>query len=275
MTICIAAISESGRKVVLCADRMFTAPSPLSLEFETEEQKIEALAPKCAALLSGNSGYGTEVLNGIRKSLGGSQSPTMADVTARVNNEYISARASKVQEAIIIPALGSDFSSFIQRGGTLPNYLQVQPQVYQQLVVTMQQFNMNLEIVVAGIDQSGAHIARITHPGTFVWLDKLGYDAIGSGGIHALTRMHLGGQTSRSGFLDTLYAVYNAKKASEVAPGVGRVTDIAVIDSEKGFSYCQKAVLDVLEKIHLEATKKSTVSLDELGKVYNDQHKTS
>ena len=209
MTICIAAICESGKNVVACADRMFTAPAPLNLEFETEEQKVEQLAPRCPALKSGNSGYGTEVLNAVRQNLRGSQNPTIADVSESLKNQYASIRAHKADETIVLSALGSDFSAFLQKGGTLPSYLQLQPGIYQQLVMAMQQFNMNVEIIVAGIDQSGAHIYRVSHPGTAICLDKLGYDAIGSGGIHALTRLYLGAQTTHRSLIETLYAVWS------------------------------------------------------------------
>lgn len=43
MTVCIAAVCESGSKIVVAADRMMTYRQPLNLEFETEEQKIEQL----------------------------------------------------------------------------------------------------------------------------------------------------------------------------------------------------------------------------------------
>lgn len=254
MTVCIAAVCEDGKKIVVAADRMFTAPAPVNLEFETEEQKIESLALSCVAMMSGNSGLGTEVLLETLRRLGGSQSPAIADVTQHAESVYRAVRAKKVEETIVAPTLGHDFVNFQAKGGTLPAYLQPQPQVYQQLVTLQNQFNMNLELIVAGIDSSGARIARITHPGTMVWLDKLGYDAIGSGGIHALTRLYLGAQTRHRGLNETLYGVFDAKKASERAPGVGKETDLAIVESGR-VVHCSSAILDALEKIHTENNK--------------------
>ncbi len=93
MTVCIAAICEDGKKIVVAADRMFTAGAPVNLEFETEEQKIESLAPSCVAMMSGNSGYGTEVLIEIRQRLAGSQTPAIADVTKHAESAYKAIRA--------------------------------------------------------------------------------------------------------------------------------------------------------------------------------------
>lgn len=255
MTVCIAAVCEDGKKIVVAADRMFTAPPPVNLEFETAEQKIESLAPSCVALVSGSSGYGTEVLLETSRRLGGNLAPAIADVAQHAESAYKAVRAKKADEAIIAPTLGQDFVSFQAKGGTLPAYLQPQPQMYQQVVTLLNQFNMNLEVIVAGIDTTQARIARITHPGTLAWLDKLGYDAIGSGGIHALTRLYLGAQTRHRGLLETLYSVYDAKKASEVAPGVGKETDVAIVESGRVLQ-CSSEILDVLETIHKETNKK-------------------
>ncbi|MDP2755308.1 MAG: hypothetical protein Q8P40_13095 [Nitrospirota bacterium] len=92
---------------------------------------------------------------------------------------------AKIDETVISASLGVDYAKFLQRGGTLPNYLQVQAQTYQQIFMLSQQFNLTVEIIVAGIDTLGAHISVVIHPGTLISLNKLGYGAIGSGAIHS------------------------------------------------------------------------------------------
>jgi 20S proteasome alpha/beta subunit len=72
---------------------------------------------------------------------------------------------------------------------SLPQYLQYQPAVFQQAAVQMQMFNLGTDMIVAGVDAEGARVAYVGNPGTLAWLDKLGYAAIGSGGIHATTRL--------------------------------------------------------------------------------------
>ena len=61
MTICIAAICDGGKHIVVAADRMFTAPPPISVELRRDESKIEALAPACVALSAGSSAYAFEI----------------------------------------------------------------------------------------------------------------------------------------------------------------------------------------------------------------------
>jgi hypothetical protein len=84
MTVCIAAVCDGGKSVVVAADRMFTAPAPTSMEFETSEKKIESLGKGCVALSAGNSAYATEIIAGTLVSLAGAQQPLMSVVAERV-----------------------------------------------------------------------------------------------------------------------------------------------------------------------------------------------
>ncbi len=271
MTVCIAAVCKSGKNIVVAADRMLTFPSPMNLEFETEEEKIEQLGASCVALVSGSTAYATEILEKTRKGLKGSPSPEVERVLEIVIKEYTATRMAKIDEGIIGASLGGDYFRFLQKGGTLPSYLQVQAQVYQQLFLLTQQFNLNTDLIVVGIDSSGAHISVVTHPGTTLPLDKLGYGAIGSGGIHATIYLSLNGQTYRKGFYETLYNVYAAKIASQAAPGVGDATDMAVVEEGRVF-HCTKPILDALRQLFTESTIKGPPKYNSLEVVYNEQH---
>jgi 20S proteasome alpha/beta subunit len=112
----------------------------------------------------------------------------------------------------------------------------------------MQMFNLGTDMIVAGVDDQGAKVAYVWNPGTLAWLDKLGYAAIGSGGIHATTRLSLGSQTRDSGLAETIYRVYEAKRAAEVAPGVGPETDLAIVEKQ-AIRTCGSATLTKLQEI--------------------------
>jgi hypothetical protein len=103
-------------------------------------------------------------------------------------------------------------------------------------------------MIVAGVDDSGARVAYLGNPGTLAWLDKLGYAAIGSGGIHATTKLSLGSQTRGSTLLETLYRVYEAKRAAEVAPGVGPDTDVAIVERDR-ITMCGSDMMTTMEEI--------------------------
>jgi hypothetical protein len=264
MTICIAAVCHGGKSIVVAADRMFTAPAPTSMEFETSEKKIEPLATGCVAMSSGNSAYGTEIIAGTLVGLAGAQQPLMSIAAERVKEAYVSVRMAKVREQIIVPNMGPDFLRVEATGKTLPEYLAPQGAVYGQLVMLMSQFNLGSDFIVTGVDTGGARICVIGHPGTLAWLDKLGYAAIGSGGIHANMRLALGAQTRSGPLLDTVYRVFDAKKASEVAPGVGPETDMAIVTAG-GIKVLSEKVLKTLLEIFNKAEGKKPDSLDKLA----------
>jgi len=210
---------------------MFTLSAPLNLEFQTAEKKIIPIGTSCVVLASGNSAYATEVVQEAKRLLDGNQNPSIVNAVEVTKNAFLHVRANKVREQVLVPMLGPDYLKFEAMNFSLPQYLQFQPNIFQQLAAQMSVFNFGTDMIVAGADGDGARIAYVWNPGTMVWLDKLGYSAIGSGGLHATTRLSLGSQTRDSTLADTVYRVYAAKKAAEVAPGVGSETDLAIIQN--------------------------------------------
>jgi hypothetical protein len=271
MTVCIAAICNSGKAIAVAADRMFTNPG-LSVEFETAEQKIEQLANCCVALAAGNSVHATEVLEGLRRRLGGNQNPPFEQVATFLQNEYATARARKTYETIVFPPLGADFEKYRAVGMPLPAYLEKQQQVFQQMFMICQQFNLGVDFLIAGLDAEGAHLSHVTNPGIVSQLQKLGHAAIGTGSGHAMLRLSLAGQSRQRGLIETLADVYGAKRVSEVAPGVGNSTDIAVID-ERGVWPCSQPVIDELEAIHHSISATLKPNLAKLGTTYEQARK--
>jgi len=268
MTVCIAAVCNGGKSVVVAADRMFTAPAPTSMEFETSEKKIESLATGCVALSAGNSAYASEIIAGALVSLAGARQPLMSLVAERVKEAYISVRMAKVREQILVPNMGPDFVRVEATGKTLPDYLASQAALYAQVVMLMSQFNLGSDFIVTGVDTGGARICVVGHPGTLAWLDKLGYSSIGTGGIHANMRLALGAQTRSSPLVDTVYRVFDAKKASEVAPGVGPQTDMAIVTASET-KMLSESVLKTLLEIFNESEGKKPSSLNKLTAALN------
>ena len=272
MTICIAAICDSNRQVVVAADRMLTFPAPTNLEFETEESKIEELARSCVALASGSVACATEVLRNVKRKLEGNQKSEYGGASEILKEEYAALRLQKCFEQVVVPPLGLDFLEFMKKGLSLPNYLQAHAGIYQALVGQQQQFNLGVEFIVASVDNGGAHVSAIMHPGTLLLLDKPGYGAIGSGGIHATLCLSLCGQTGQKNLDETLYNVYAAKCAAEAAPGVGKETDIAVVDKDH-VRHCDRPVLEELGKTFSASNKKELADLSKLVESYERQCK--
>jgi hypothetical protein len=273
MTVCIAAVCESGKKIVVATDRMLTFTAPVNVEFETDEQKIEELASNCIVLASGNTAFATEILDNVRKNVGAVRPQNIAEIAQSIKDTYISVRTTKIEDTVVKALLGRDYARFSERGASLPNYLQTQSNTYQQIVALTQQYNLVVDFIIAGLDDLGGHVSVVTNPGTLLSLDKMGYGAIGSGGMHATIHLSLNGQSKRKAFLETLYDVYVAKRISEVAPGVGTATDLAVIEST-GVWHCTEPVMIALKKVYDEVSAKPSPKLDDLKNTYNAEHKS-
>jgi hypothetical protein len=91
----------------------------------------------------------------------------------------------------------------------------------------------SLSVIIAGLDPTGSHIYEV-HNGESGCFDAIGYAAIGAGARHARAHFMMSGQSYSSSVSETLWATYLAKKRSEVAPGVGEATDIAMLGPQLG-----------------------------------------
>lgn len=266
MTICIAAACDEGKNLVVAADRMFTVGPPLNVEFEPPISKIETMSLSCLALGSGNSLAVAEILQRARAKHANAPKQSVDIIAKEVLEEYGLLRNETVDRQVVSPTLGPDFAAFRSRGGTLPAYLQPQPQIYAQVFMQCSQFNLNAEIIIAGIDDTGSHIYLVSHPGQIACFDKIGYGVTGSGATHAAIKLALELQHPRMSLSDTLMSVYSAKLASEVAPGVGKETEMYVISPKEAWKVPDELVAAL--KTALDAEKASKPKSDSIGELY-------
>jgi hypothetical protein len=274
MTVCIAASCEDGKYIVTAADRMFTVGAPLNVEFEPPLSKIEVMSSSCVAMGAGNGLFVSEIFSSARQGYGDVAGVSIAQIANSVKEAYARSRDEKIEEQIVKPTLGPDFLAFRSRGGTLPAYLQVQPGIYQQIIVQSNQFNIGVDLIVAGIDKSGSHVYYIGHPGTMVSFDKIGYNAVGSGASHVAIKFALDCLHPKTPLEDVLLAVYSAKRAAEVAPGVGQKTEIKVISSDDMWAV-PETLMDVLKDIHTEGSKKSKPDSEKIKAKYAELRKSA
>jgi 20S proteasome alpha/beta subunit len=269
MTVCIAAICDSGKTIVAAADRMFTVPGVV--EFETAEGKIEPIAEACVVLAAGHSPNATEVITTVLERLQGNRNPSRKKLSEVVKQAYCTVRAEQAEIQVVLPALGADFIKWRDRT-PLPTYLEKQEKVYGQLIMMQaQQFNLLVDLIVAGVDDKGGFVSQISNPGVLLPLQKLGYATAGTGALHAMIYLSLCGQTAQRKVPETIADVYIAKRTAEVAPGVGRETDMAVIDAKRGIWHCATPIIQELEKVYGSYGAKKLPDLTNLAKVYDEQ----
>lgn len=223
MTICIAAICDNDKALVIATDRMISA-SFLALEFEHPDAKIDELAKTCIGLSAGEALSVTELWDGTRERIQQFKSPSIKAVAESAKDQFIDMRQRRAEELILKPR-GIGFNEFYQHG-----IIQHLPQdLAMTLDNNIQRCEVPITAIVAGIDSTSAHIYGITDPGIATCYDRLGYHAIGSGETHALLHIISANHQRTNDINHTVFAVYEAKRHAELAQGVGKVTDMVVI----------------------------------------------
>jgi hypothetical protein len=223
MTICIAALCHAEQpRAIVAADRMVTLGG--FIEFEHAVPKMTRASPYALALVAGDALIGTRIAEDAAHEVAGT-SPPVADIARQLAAQYEAARRSQLEERFLVPR-GLNLQSFYGAHNTL------NPQITAMLDNQMAQFNLGVEVLIAGVDGAGAHVHTVHNPGGAERQhDTIGYAAIGSGTIHALQSMIGFQHTPKADYHQTVFRVYAAKRRAEVAPGVGLDTDVAVIST--------------------------------------------
>jgi len=247
MTVAIGAICEGGKAAVVAADKMVTFGAPMNLQTEPPTlKKIIELTDKALLVFSGNTADGEEIVTGTRPKLTDDVKQSVSRIAEAVKESYTAHKMRRIEDTILRPFLGANFQQFQQLVAQSP-----MSQTLQQILGLISQHNLQTDVLVVGLDVSGAHVFAITHPGQLLPMATTGFSAIGSGGLHAGVRMSLGQHTKDATLMDTVYNVYEAKRASEVAPGVGKLTDLAVVCDGK-IRFAGTDLLKALDDAHKE-----------------------
>jgi 20S proteasome alpha/beta subunit len=267
MTVCIGAICEDGKSAVVAADKMVTFGPPMNLQTEPPAfEKIKKLTPTCLVAFSGSVPDGEEIVARSQTRLGAAPKQPVAQIADHVKDAYIELKKKRAEETILRPLLGADFPQF-QMMVTQSS----SSQILQQVVGMMMQHNLQLDVLVVGADQMGCHLFVATHPGVLMPLGTTGFTAIGTGGLHAAVRLSLGQHTRIAPLLETIYNVYEAKKASEVAPGVGKLMDMALI-REGTVHLASPQAIDAVEKLRSSHQEKPALTQTEKEGIKNAFH---
>ncbi len=264
MTVCVGAACQGGKAVVVAADRMITFGPPMMLNTEPVAfTKIKTITDRVVALFAGSVPEAEDILSRARLYASNSSGDIPA-IAEAVRAAYADLKARRAEETILAPCLGTNFAGFQQMVTQSSS-----SQLLQQILGLLVQHNLGTDVLVAGIDASGAHLYMVTHPGQLQLVGPLGYAAIGSGGVHAAVRISLARHTDSASLVDTIYNVYEAKRAAEISPGVGTMTDMAVLRDGKLYPVPEKT-LTLLGEFHKERPELSPEESDRLKGVCDE-----
>jgi hypothetical protein len=242
MTCCIGALFTNpgsanchpAEGIVVAADRMVSTPT---IEFEhPSSRKITPIVETCAALTSGNALAHRELLMAVRDELFRLKSPSVEHIVRTIKDAYHLTRQQQIVERSLRPRAINTFADYYQLQRGLADGLQLTIQA------EIENYNMNLEIMIAGMAGPKAHIFTVADPGTSWCWDSIGFVVIGSGHLLGMHQLISGQCHADLGLPDVLMQVYEGMLAASRAPGVGTLADFAIIDGSGTIEIlCDKA----------------------------------
>lgn len=254
MTVCIAISCEKGKSVVVVSDRMITAGF-LARQFEDDKRKIHRIINSVVALTAGDATRAIEIFRTVKPRISSEPDSSVRDIAGLVCEEYEKLRSQKVDSIHFKPRGMTRESFYKEYAKQLPETLAMflDKSVFQE--------ELGINLIIAGVDDSGGHIFGISDPGNMECYDSIGYHSIGIGQPHVLNSL-IGRKASTSDSLLTcLYNVYEAKKISESAPGVGKITDIAII-KEEGIKFLLDRDIRTLESTYEKISKPRKTNIE-------------
>lgn len=223
MTVCIAALADSGDGCVLVSDQMTTADFGLGYQFDSEEiAKIVQLSEGAYILVAGDVLFADAVIRSVRQGCTEEHVGNIDKLADLARASYQRIRREYVERTELEP-----------RGLSLQQYYQIQgrlvPGIVRDIDFALRTHDPHVGLIVAGKTDRGCSIYTVQNPGTASCHDAVGFVAIGTGGPHAWYSLIESEYRKSMEHSTVEELVRQAKQRSEVAPGVGPGTTVVVI----------------------------------------------
>ncbi len=153
----------------------------------------------------------------------------LTDAAIAMTKGYQTVRRRQIED-LYLGSYGIDMADFLSKGANYPTAAK-----RQSLLDQIDEYDLECEFLVAGFGPgiNVPEIFQICNPGRYLPQGLLGYWAIGSGKVNAISYLARRNQNARLGFETSLYNAIAAKKLAERADGVGSPTSVYVIEASK------------------------------------------
>ncbi len=254
MTVCVAALCRFGSQtkyqdwVLGASDQMLTSDV---IEFEPRRSKLEWLGQSLVAMVAGNVSIQSGIFSQLRSLIATRDEASDPEVgwVAESYGRLATAAYRAKAEADILGPYGLTWKSFNQQQQNLSAGLV--EMLIGGLAESAKDYDLEVGCIIAGVDATGAHIF-IGKRGAPSCEDSVGFAAIGTGGWHANSYLMLQGHTREVAASAALVSVFFAKKRGEIAPGVGRATDVFSIghDGNRGLDGPDSPMVKDLDRLY-------------------------
>jgi 20S proteasome alpha/beta subunit len=274
MTVCIAALcswnyTEDGKPVtgpaiVTTSDRMFTVDG-LGIEYEPPQRKVALFGDRILILVADSISVHSELLQSIREDIKTNPDITVKD-TASLYSNYLRALKSTRASQYVLSVYGLSVDDFVRR------QREFDPNLAAQLAQQLEDYQSTIKVqaLIVGIDKDAtAHIYMMDHNGVIHCYDDTGFACIGIGSEHANSEFMIRSYVNTWQYYGTAGVSFAAKKRAEIAPGVGKQTDMTLI-TKNGISHFPPDRVEkmnaIYERVHKQKQKIDQKALEEFMK---------
>ena len=262
MTVCIAALCDSRKALVLAADKMV---GTRMIETEAEIHKVLQLHKDWRVMVAGDDIAPVfSIIDSAKARLPKARGIRVQDVEKAVVESYREKRSSETEARYLAP-----------RGWTLKKFNSPSSRVLPEplrLAIddAIQNHRLEIELLVAGFDHQGqGHIFSVDdydNRGEARRFDIPGFQAIGSGSHGANYMMTYRALSPALPIRWALYHVLEGKYFGELASGVGPRTDLYILRHGKPPMKVKEETVDLLGFARL-ARRRAQATLRLSGRV--------
>lgn len=220
MTLCIAAVccedESRNPRLVFCADKR----AEVGWAGGEVGWKIKIGGINLFALVAGEISKAEDLLATSRDLTLGFR-PSVTDNLFDKFNQISSAHKKKLCERYVEQRLGMDFERFLTKGAK-----ELTSEIRNQVLHRLSELEFGCELLLLGFSDNDPFIFEINQDGE-VQHDNFG--AIGTGSVIAKSILYQRRQYMNQTIPSTLYNLYEASRLARIAPGVGEITEFAVM----------------------------------------------
>lgn len=227
MTVCVATVfnwsygpNDVGPAVVTASDRQITAGD---IEYEPAQVKICFLTPRLIILIAGSYPIHSEAILCTKRAV--QESPQIdPGVIAELYASYLRDIKARFARQVYLSPLGLTQETF------MAHQKEMLPEVVTKITSQLQNYQSeDTEALIVGGDDQSTYLYVVDQQSHVTLHNDVGFAAIGVGAWHAKSEIMRAGYTNTMAYAAALAMSYMAKKTAEVAPGVGRETDLYLI----------------------------------------------
>jgi len=173
--------------------------------------------------------YAEDIISIACGSLEAKPTKSLPDAASAMTRAYQITRRRLIED-LYLSAYGLDMDGFLAKNADYPT-----PTKRQSILDEIDKFDLGCEFLIAGFSPNLdlPYIFQVCNPGRYIPQSLLGYWAIGSGTVNAITYLARRNQHGTHDLEASLYNAIAAKQLAEKAAGVGKNTVAYIMEFGK------------------------------------------